>query len=262
MPLGSFRLNSLAKAAAAVPVIYPSNSVKFGTTSTSGYYADTSISEFITSSNSGVTISFWVKPTKANHSGGEWWCFMLTNTDGGNASALVSIKDNGDLRFFRQLAPGFQDFTSLVANAFPTANQWYHVAIALNSATQVMQVYINGVARTTSGTLSTTNSRWDALTSVYVGGFGSTREGRADVLTQLWADNSFIDLSTNINRFYNNGFVDMGNNGTGTGLIQPLIYHNGSTTSSPAFATNGGRTSGQYISYNLLDNDVGTISNG
>jgi hypothetical protein len=241
---------------------YVPNSVKFGTTSTSGYYADTSISEFVTSSNSGATIAFWARPTKANHSGSEWWCFMLTNTDGSNASALVSIKDNGDLRLYRQLAPGFQDFTNLVTNAFPTANQWYHVAIALNCATQVMQVYINGVARTTNGTLSTTNNRWDILNGIYVGGTGGTRDGRGDILTQLWADNSFVDLSTNINKFYNNGFVDMGSNGTGTGLIQPLIYHNGSTTSSPAFFTSGGRTSGEYISYNLLDNDAGTISNG
>lgn len=242
--------------------IYPTNSVKFGTTSTSGYYADTAISEFVTSSNPGVTFACWVKPTKANHSGSEWWAFALTNTDGGNYSFLLSIKDNGDLRIYRQLAPGFQDFNPIVTGAFPTADQWYHVAVALNSTTQVMQVYINGVAKTTSGTLSTTSSRWDILNGIYVGGTGGTRDGRADIMTQIWADNSFVDLSTNISKFYDNGYVNMGSSGTNSGLSQPLFFHDGSTTSSPAFSTKGGRTSGQYITYNLLDNDTGTLANG
>lgn len=243
--------------------VTPTYGITFGTTSASGYYADTSITEAITSSNAGVTIAFWAYPTKANHSGSEWWNFMLTNTDGGNASALVSIKDNGDLRFYRQLAPGFQDFSSLVSNAFPTANQWYHVAMAFNSTTQVIQVYIDGVAKTTSGTLSTTNSRWDILNGIYVGGTGGTRDGRADKMAQLWADNSFVDLSTNISKFYNNGYVNMGPNGTFSGLSQPLFYHDGNTTTgwNNSFPTKGGRTSGQYITYNLLDNDTGTITN-
>lgn len=245
--------------------VTPTYGVNFGSSGAHAYYADTIITEAITSSNAGVTVAFWAKPTLTGHSNG-WIPFIVTNTDGSNASFFVSIADTtGNLRVYRQLAPGFQDFNPIVSAATPTANQWYHIAIALNSTTQVMQVYVNGVAKTVSGTLSTTNSRWEILNGIYVGGYSNaTYSGQGDDMAQLWADNSFVDLSTNISKFYNNGYVNMGPNGTHTGLSQPLFYHDGNTTdgwNTNSFATKGGRTSGQYITYNLLDNDTGTITN-
>ena len=52
-------------------------------------------------------------------------------------------------------------------------------------------------------------------------------------------DNTFVDISQPSNRekFYDNGPVDMGSDGTSTGLDQPLIFHTGDTST---FATRGG----------------------
>ena len=58
-------------------------------------------------------------------------------------------------------------------------------------------------------------------------------------VTQLFVDNTFVDISQPSNRekFYDNGPVDLGSDGTKSGLSQPLIFHTGDTST---FATRGG----------------------
>jgi hypothetical protein len=116
------------------------------------------------------------------------------------------------------------------------------------------------------GGVSNNNWRFDILTAVWIGtNTSSFQQAKGDQIAQLYLDNTDVDIVTNLSKFYNNGFVNMGSDGTASGLPRPLIFHQGSTNSSPAFQTSGGRTSastGNFITYNLLDNDHGTIVNG
>jgi len=244
----------------------PTQSVKLGTSTTTAAYADESITDGVTNSNAGMTLSFWVYPTLTGHDNSQFALITLPNADGGNASLFVGIRDNGNLRVYRQV-PQIEgaDFDPLVSNAFPTANTWYHVLLS-NTKNQAFKCYINGVEKTGLSSTSNNNWRFDNLIGIRVGCISSTAFiAKGDQIAQLWLDNADADIATNLSKFYNNGFVNMGSDGTASGLSRPLIYHTGNTTSSPAFHTSGGRTSassGNYITYNLLDNDFGTIANG
>lgn len=250
--------------------VTPTYGVKLGTNSpaTAARYADTNgITETITSSNAGITFAAWVKPTLANHNATNGWALLSLNQSDGNSSIYITLRDDGGIRFYRQYVTGFQDLNPLVTGAnsgITTANQWYHIAISATAGSTPV-VYVNGVAKTvTGGALNANNFRFDVVTAVYVGGTNfSSNDGYGDSITQVYLDNAAIDLSTNISKFYNNGYVNLGPNGTYTGLTQPLMFHDGNTTTgwNNSFPTRGGRTTGVYMTYNLLDNDAGTIAN-
>jgi hypothetical protein len=248
----------------------PPASVKLGTSSVAAGYGDSGITDGVTNSSTGFTFSAWVYPTLTGHTGSEWCLINLPNQDGDNSSMYIAVKDNGGLRFYRQV-PGIEgaDYDELVSGAFPTANTWYHLVIS-GSVSSTFVVYINGVQKTSlqyGGGISNNNFQFQILTRVRIGsaapdGYAS---GKGDQIAQVWFDNSNVGVTANLTKFYNNGFVDMGSQGTSSGLSRPLVYHTGSTNSSPAFHTSGGRTSassGNYLTYNLLDNDFGTIANG
>jgi len=58
---------------------------------------------------------------------------------------------------------------------------------------------------------------------------------------QLFVDNVYYDLSDSATRakFYDGGSINMGTDGTASGLAKPLIFHQGNTST---FATAGGDT--------------------
>jgi hypothetical protein len=254
-------------AVAAVPQTNPTSFVKLGTPSAVAGYGDSGITDGVTSSSTGFTFSAWAYPTLTGHTGSEWCLLNLPNQDGGNASLYVSIKDNGSLRVYRQV-PGIEgaDYSDLVSGAFPTANTWYHILIS-GQVSSTFVVYINGVQKTElqySGGISSNNFQLQILTAVRIGIADASNYagGKGDQFTQVWFDNTNVGITANLTKFYNNGYVEMGSQGTSSGLSRPLIYHYGNTST---FATSGGRTSassGNYLTYNLLDNDVGTITNG
>ena len=245
----------------------PTSFVKLGTPSAVAGYGDSGITDGVTSSATAFTFSAWAYPTLTGHTGSEWCLLNLPNTDGGNASMYISIKDNGSLRFYRQV-PGIEgaDYSDLVSGAFPTANTWYHILIT-GQVSSTFVVYINGVKQTSlqyGGGLSGNNFQTQILTAVRIGIADAVNYagGKGDQFTQVYFDTVNADIDANLTKFYNNGYVEMGSQGTSSGLSRPLIYHYGNTST---FATSGGRTSassGNYLTYNLLDNDVGTITNG
>ena len=261
-------LASIAGATYAPPVAaitYPTSFVKLGTPSAGAGYADEGITDGVTNSSTGFTFSAWVYPTLTGHGGSEWPLIALPNQDGGNASLYISIKDNGSLRFYRQV-PGIEgaDYSDLVSGAFPTANTWYHILIS-GQVSSTFVVYINGVQKTSlqyGGGISSNNFQLQILVGVRIGSNTAPAPGKGDQITQVWFDNSNVDITTNLTKFFNNGYVEMGSQGTSSGLSRPLMYHYGNTSTFP---TNNGRTSassGNYLAYNLLDNDFGTIVNG
>jgi hypothetical protein len=246
-------------------ITLPPASVKLGTSSAGAGYADEGITDGVTSSSTGFTFSAWVYPTLTGHGDSQWPLISLPNQDGGNASLFISIRDNGNLRVYRQV-PGIEgaDYDNLVSGAFPTANTWYHLVIS-GQVSSTFVVYINGIQKTSlqyGGGISSNNFQLQILTGVRIGSNTSPQPAKGDQITQVWFDNSNVGITANLTKFYNNGFVDMGTQGTSSGLSRPLMYHYGNTSTFP---TNNGRTSastGNYLTYNLLDNDFGTIVNG
>ena len=251
-------------------ITLPSQTVKLGTPSAAAGYGDSGITDGVTNSSAGFTFSAWVYPTLTGHTGSQWCLMNLPNQDGGNASLYIAINDSGSLYFYRQV-PSIEgaEYPELVSGAFPTANTWYHLVIS-GQANSTFVVYINGVQKTSlqyGGGISNNNFQLQILTAVRIGVADSAgyAAGKGDQIAQVWFDNTNVGITANLTKFYNNGYVEMGSEGTSSGLTRPLIYHTGNTTSSPAFHTSGGRTSassGNYLTYNLLDNDVGTIVNG
>jgi len=78
---------------------------------------------------------------------------------------------------------------------------------------------------------------------------------------QLFVDNVYYNLSDSatLQKFYNNGAVDMGSDGTGSGLSAPVMFHHGDTST---FFTNAGDGSFSYtLSTSGSGSDVST-SNG
>ena len=73
-------------------------------------------------------------------------------------------------------------------------------------------------------------------------------------VTQFFVDNTFIDITQTSNRekFYNSGLVDMGTDGTSSGLDKPLIFHTGNTND---FETKGGDTTS--FPYSVSQNGTG-----
>jgi hypothetical protein len=244
----------------------PLNSVSFGTTSAVGWRGDiTTVVSTLPTSTTGITVSTWIKPLLTDRPSGTFWAPITLRVVSGNQFGLrFVVFNNGDLGITRSNSAGTSiAIDNFVTNAFPTKNQWYHVALTINTASQSAQCYINGVQRSTGGTISSDPIFWGTLYRVFVGGPATNNQaGYGDALTQLWIDDSYIDLSTNISKFYNNGYVPLGPNGIRSGLPQPMMYNNGSTNSPITFFTNGGRTTGSALTYNFLNTGSGVVVNG
>jgi len=75
-------------------------------------------------------------------------------------------------------------------------------------------------------------------------------------MTQIFVDNVYYNLGDTATRqkFYNSGAVDMGSDGTGSGLAQPLIFHTGDTSSILTAAGDG--TFAYGLSSNGSGNDI------
>ena len=148
-----------------------------------------------------------------------------------------------------------------IANAVTDSN-WHHCAITYDRATAQSnaQVYIDGVSKTIGFTrYNNDEDGWNYRGHTRIGSYGSANSGDVGMaIAQFWYDDTYIDIGANLDKFYdstNSGAVDMGNDGTSSGLDAPAIYHYGNTST---FYTNNGRTSGNNIAYTLTAN--GTIT--
>lgn len=125
-------------------------------------------------------------------------------------------------------------------------NNWHHFVYSVNSS-NVDTLYVDGVNRTsnlagtTPGAGDTVN--WSQFNRMsLLGPWSANADFSGGDITQVFLDNSYYDLSNSTTRakFYDGGAVDMGSDGTGTGLTQPLMFHTGDTTT---FFNLGGDTS-------------------
>jgi hypothetical protein len=171
------------------------------------------------------------------------------------APLLFAVNTNGTIRLLAGNSSGYFCNTTTPIGSAISLNVWNHVVWSIDATdTNKRYVYINGVQIFPTWSTNTTFT-WLSSSSSYSAGIcfnpdGGTTGGEAGVdLSQIWIDNSYTDLSTNLSKFYNNGPVDMGSNGTGSGLAQPLLYHYGDTDTATPFQTNRGRTASNKATY-------------
>lgn len=239
-----------------------SKAVQFESANSERYFSN-SITRTSITQNKTVTVSFWWRPVTAASFTVMFGSMNAVNN--GQNALFLSQTASGQFRFYTY-GNGNVQVDASTTNAVYSNNTWTHVVLSYDSAsTSTRYCYVNGVS--TAMTYST--YRTDLNSGLYdIGTIGIGARNNYNTfdfqsngnMSQLWIDNSYTDLSVTANRqrFYNSGWVAMGTDGTGSGLSRPLIYHNGDTSTSPAFSSNQGRTGTNSISYTLSVN--GTIS--
>jgi hypothetical protein len=251
MPLGAFKLNSISKYQIVGPTGVTLDAVEILQNKSAYWQQFSNITKSITN-NKTITFSAWVN---VNDFSNRKTIFNLRTN---RAPILFVVNTTGTVRFF---SSGSETDTTVIDAAttsavITSANTWYHIAGSFDMAdTNKRAIYINGSpVSVTYTTYNNTNFNFNVLYRVGIG--NNAEQNRADEsgfrFSQIWIDNSYVNLSTNISKFYSSGPVDMGATGTTSGLSQPLFYHYGTTSSATPITTNRGRSSGVYSTYNLF----------
>ena len=208
-----------------------------------------------TSDSSGtvdVTISLWFKDD--NNTTGEDTLFMLKHTSGGN-SLLQFNYQGGRIRLIGldgSVGWGFDYFLGTYSTTYGSGTyddgEWHHVVFSRDGSASTEYLYVDGVDQTSNITVNAGRQSFSAVAwqgdewsqvSLLSEGGGNTC---GVFVTQLFVDRNYYDLSTGsvLDKFYDGGAVDMGTDGTNTGLTQPRMFHTGD---SGDFMTKGGNTS-------------------
>ena len=261
MPLGAFRLNSLAaNTTSAAPPVGGGN-LDAISLSSSDYMYMASSTNTGESDNTTATWSCWVKLSTTSPRSVP---FGMYNTGSVGSARLFSTffynnTVDATARMYHQTTTGTIDRTSSETNLYSTGD-WVHIVAAYDTSVSgaTPQVYVNGTAATMPaiGANGQSPFPWGNI-DLWINGYNDGSNTNNIEVAQLWVDNTYYDLSTDLFKFYdtaNNQAVDMGTDGTASGLAQPLIYHNGNATS---FGTNGGS-----LSYSLSVNGTVTTSTG
>lgn len=127
-------------------------------------------------------------------------------------------------------------------------NNWHHLYVQarFGTSTANSKIYLDGVDKTTN-TLGSTHSlgghSWDSSQVVTFGGRDGSeaKESQADITQVYFEPGDSQNNLSNVSRFYNSGYVDMGTDGDDSGLTTPdvFLYVN----STPA-VVQGGNASG------------------
>jgi len=125
---------------------------------------------------------------------------------------------------------------------------WHHVVLSRDSSASTVVSYVDGVS-TTAGYINQDFSKkgfpgnrfTDISFLTHLAISDSRIAGTGFQVAQLFVDNVFYDItdSTVREKFYNGGAINMGSNGTASGLDQPLVFHFGDTND---FELKGGDT--------------------
>ena len=254
MPLGAFRLNTLAKPQGAVDTFL--DGVHFIDGSADGF-RDLTIDTNNVTDTEFLTVSLWIKDGSDNTRFFEF----------GTGSAAVDILldtnstvTNGAVRFTERNLGALQRMSSSVNI---TDGDWHHVLILWNSSNaDDCKFYIDGVEDTSRVVNNRTAGQTIDISSATKIAFGypadETSTGWSGEMAQFWLDNRYVP---DIDAFYdttNNKAVLLGSDGTATGLAQPLIFHDGDLT---GFVTLKGDTS--QMNYTLAtEGDVESSPEG
>ena len=135
---------------------------------------------------------------------------------------------------------------------------WHQLALSFDSSNNQRLVYVDGADVTGSNftanqeVYSRQPARFDNYTTMALFNEPTGANIPQQFLTQFWIDDTYQDFSSSnvMSKFYDSGPVDMGSDGTASGLQRPLIFHTGDTST---ILTNGGTG----FAYTLGSNGTG-----
>lgn len=230
MPLGAFRLSSLSR---YIPAIFTS-STQFPV---EGVLFERSNQEFVDyttlsnvpTNNKVWVVSFWWKYIGATLDFQTPFSIIYTSTADYNAPAAVNIRNTGKIQLYGHFGSGFLNIDNITPNTPFVADEWNHFVMKLNgTGSGRTQIWHNGVRIYDAAASNIANPfAWDN-TLMYV--LGNNRVHTVGVnggLEQVYFYAGDIDLDANISKFYDGGYVNMGGNGSSSGLPVAHIYHQG-----------------------------------
>ena len=157
-------------------------------------------------------------------------------------------------------------YASGAAFAGITQGSWYHICIVLDGTnTANTKVYVNGVSQTVSAFTGTSKN----VSNVEIVSLQDITRDTTSLETiqqEYWDMAQFVfydSVVDDISKFYSSGFVNLGTDGTATGLSQPPIYiyvdesgvlqQGGSNGASVFTSTKGGASLGIVASTGSTD---------
>jgi hypothetical protein len=194
---------------------------------------------------SAVTVEAWVYPTDADAFG----CIIGNYSTVGNGSLQFLLRRDGNgFTFWVDLGSGFSNVTTGNVVAF---NTWQHVAGVWNSATQNLQIYVDGVLQgTTSSVVGTTLSTngspfmvgWNSINEQMTGALDEVRVWTRALCQSEIVNNKNCEIATTgtgllANYHFNQGLASLNNAGI-TSLTD--ASGNGNNGTLMNFTLNGG----------------------
>ena len=238
-------------------IVIPSSARLYGTIGTNN----------ASSSQYQFTFSAWVKWDGTNFT--YVWCGSNHDGNAGFAGGRIAIGATGFVQCYGYNGAnnGYIMRVDTASNVVP-ANTWTHIAVAFDNTSSFNngvnpQIYVNGTSYTVTNYRFNTNANVGINLATEMNLHGrydpSVYSSGAMSYAQVWMDDTFVDLSTNIGSFIDVGLnkpVDMGTDGTMSGLAAPMVYHYGNTST---FYNNSGRNTGNNITYTFTPQG-GTIT--
>jgi hypothetical protein len=254
MPLGSFRINGLGKYfPPSGPDLGVLGAVSFDANS---YYYSNSITSTANDSSS-ITWSYWIKTQDLSARS-----FTSTWRSTNGRRYIATHNANGSVRFYLQSISSTLDRTSVETGVI-TLNQWHHVVASIDVANGIFLCYVDGVPLTFAAGILPAPLLFSIPGRVTINTDHATlgASSRANTLAQVYISPTFQDISNASirQRFYNNGWVNMGNNGTLSGADTPVLFHIGNLSTTPPFTTNGGNWGFTYISTGTISSASGPV---
>ena len=224
------------------------SAVLTGLDTDNSYYLHTSSYSNSESNTSNLTVSFWIKTDDSSTSGERYLfqfgssndqTFFLYNQGTGGGQ----VGTNGFIRV-GNLDGGWKYDRLFDCGSINGDGNWHHIVYSRSGTSD--QAYVDGVSKSPfTNSFNSYNNTGNhefgsySTASILAGSTGGASKIIMPVC-QVFIDNTYIDLSQSSNRqkFYNTGGVDMGTDGTSSSLSQPLHFFHGKTTE---FNSDGGR---------------------
>lgn len=249
MPLGFARSTFVHKAAAAAApdqgFFQSSGTTSDGANGAGIVFSASGNYDFET--NDVIVVSVWFKGTSSDFPSGGVGALAKYAPLSGGEGFQIRIKTNGIQMLAQDESYGTEERSYSPAGWSTNYldDNWHHVVMKMSKIASNAQLFVDGSSVTLSGSTGTVTGTFAADDKVYHNSnpTADNPSGYYDAhsttleYAQLFISTEDIDLSTDIAKFYNSGYVDMGTDGTDSGLNQPIIFLHQNTGTFP---TNGG----------------------
>jgi hypothetical protein len=251
--------------------------IDFGDSSSRGYFYDDTITTDILDTKQG-TISVWCKRDNAGFGNVTNLVILLNASDKGITFGFDSSTRFTFLQNFTSPLGGSYQLRLINNDVWETSTEpdnWVHVVISWDRATDTFLYRINGsTLGTTGGTPTWTRTYGNGADSstpditnhnhivINAENSSQTYGQSSSGFSQILFDNKFYDLTDSavLSKFYNSGAVEMGTSGTSSGLTAPLLYFYGDTAAT--FRVNNGDTASTHriTNYSPTTQQLGSIT--